>query len=168
MKTTLARNEVRDRITSLQDLIVEYELTDETIDQIIGVLYKLVAITSYIDNLHLRSGGAPTIARDLKTILERFANRYKDAQTQSPFDVFLPPWEAHLGAIEEAIESLQPGNHTKPRKATFVRNTVLELRKVLEENTHPIDSSKLHEIIVNLFEVTYPLGKDSVGKYLNG
>ena len=167
MKTTLARDEVKERITGLQDLIAEYELTDETIEQIIVVLYKLVAITSYIDNLHLRSAGAPTIARDLKTILERFANRYQDAQTQSPFDVFLPPWELHMSAIEEAIESLQPGNHTKPRKATFVRNAVLELRKVLEENPNPIDGSKLHEIIVSLFEVTYPLGKDSVGKYLS-
>ena len=73
-----------------------------------------------------------------------------------------------MGVIEEAIELLQPGNHTKPRKATFVRNAVMELRNILEEKDNTIDTSKLHEIIVNLFEVTYPLGKDSVGKYLSG
>lgn len=166
MKTTLARDEVRDRVTGLNDLIAENGLSDNTVEQIIAVLYRLIAITSYIDNLHIRSAGAPTIARDLKTILERFAERYKDAQTQSPFDVVLPSWEAHMSGIEQAIESLQPGNHTKPRKATFVREAVLDLRKILEENDNIMEIPKLNAIIGSLFEVTYPLGKESVGKFL--
>ena len=47
MKTTLGRDEIRDRITGLEDLIAEYELTDETIDQITVVLYKLIDIRAF-------------------------------------------------------------------------------------------------------------------------